>query len=96
MTVALVVTIKVKPGTGADFEQAFAALQSAVRANEPGVHQYELFRGADDTYVILEQYADDAALAAHGASAHFKELSPKLGPFMDGRPEMKRGLVKVS
>jgi quinol monooxygenase YgiN len=38
----------------------------------------------------MEQYKDAEAVAAHGASAHFRAASPKMGPMLDGRPDIIR------
>jgi quinol monooxygenase YgiN len=40
-------------------------------------------------YKVLEGYKDEAAIAAHRDSAHYKALGPKLGPCMAGRPEIE-------
>lgn len=88
---AVVATIKVKPGQGAEFEAVAKEMAAAVTANEPGCHFYVLCRSeTPDTYVFLERYADQAAVEAHRASAHFKEIGRRMGPFMDGRPEIMR------
>ena len=38
----------------------------------------------------MELYDDDEALAAHGASDHFRAAGPKFAGLMAGRPELKR------
>jgi quinol monooxygenase YgiN len=89
--IAVIATIRTKPGAGADFEKAFEPLAAAVNANEPGNHLYRLTRAEQaDTYKVLEIYDDQAAIDAHRASSHFKELGAALGPFMAGRPELER------
>jgi quinol monooxygenase YgiN len=87
----VIAVIRTKEGTGADFEKAFAALAAAVRANEPGNLAYQLTRSRTEpgVYKVLEMYKDDDAIAAHRASAHFKELGAALGPFMAGRAEVE-------
>ena len=88
---AVVATIRVKPGQAAEFEKVAQELAAQVNANEPGCLMYVLYRGeTPDTYVFLERYADQAAVEAHRASAHFKDLGRKMGQFMDGRPEILR------
>lgn len=90
--IGLVVTLKVKDGKQAEFEAVARELVAEVRAKEPGNIQYTLCRkeGSTTEYVFLEQYKDAAALAAHGATDHFRTISPRLGPCLDGRPEMIR------
>ena len=87
----IVATIKVKPGTGAQFEATAKELVAQVRANEPGCELYALHRGeAPDTYVFLERYVDEAAVEAHRQTDYFKSIGRKMGEFMAGRPEILR------
>ena len=43
---------------------------------EPGCLQYDAHRDPDDPdrFFLFERYADEAALEAHQASTHFREL----------------------
>ena len=90
MTIGLIATIKVQSGKGAEFEAAFAELQAAVKANEPGCLQYDLFRSQTeaDTYVVYEQYADEAALEAHRSAPHARTLGAAVGATLAGRPQV--------
>lgn len=89
--IALIATLPVQEGKGPELEAVFAELAAKVRANEPGCKLYQLTKSRTEAnvYKVLEIYADDAALAAHGASDHFKELSPKMGPCLAGRPNLE-------
>jgi quinol monooxygenase YgiN len=89
--IGIVATLKIQDGKNAEFEAAFKEAMAAVRANEPGNLFYELVKSRTDptTYKVLEGYKDDAAIAAHRDSAHYKALGPKLGPCMAGRPEIE-------
>ena len=88
---AVVATLKVKPGSEAEFESVAQEMVAAVNANEPGCLLYILTRSPEpQTYIILERYADQAASDAHVASAHFRAIGPRMGPFMAGRPEILR------
>ena len=87
----LVATIKVKPGTGAQFEAVAKELVTQVRANEPGCKLYALHRTEEpDTYVFLERYVDQAAVEAHRQTDYFKSIGRRMGEFMAGRPELLR------
>src|SRR5262249_59173401 len=87
----VVATIKVKPGMETEFEAVAKELVAKVNANEPGCKLYALHHGeAASTYVVMERYADQAAVDAHRASEHFKTLGRKMGEFMDGRAEVLR------
>lgn len=88
--IAVIARLKVKAGSEADFEQGMLALAAAVRDKEPDNQLYTLCRDADGGYVMLELYADEAAITAHGQSDHFKELGARLGPFMDGPPAIEK------
>jgi quinol monooxygenase YgiN len=91
MTVAAIAVLRVKPGMEAEFEAAFAPLQAAVNADEPGNQLYRLTRTTETgVYKVLEIYDDAAAVEAHRASDHFKTLGAALGPFMAGRAEVER------
>ena len=88
--IAVVATIKTKPGQGAEFEAVARELAAKVNAEEPGCKLYQLCKAAEpDTYVFMERYVDQAAIEAHRVTPHFKDLGRKMGAFMDGRPDVK-------
>ena len=91
MAIGMIATLKIQEGKNAEFEEVFLRLQAAVRENEPGNNFYALHRTDDPTtYVVMEQYADEEAMNAHGASDHFRSLGREMGAFMAGRPELQR------
>jgi quinol monooxygenase YgiN len=86
----IIAKLTIKPGANADFETTMKALQARVHADEPGNELYALHKTADvNVYVMLERYADQAALDAHRAAPHFKELGRKLGDYLAGRPDVQ-------
>ena len=87
--IALLARLNVAPGKEAEFESVMLELAAAVRANEPGNQLYTLVKD-DDGYAVMELYDDGEALAAHGASDHFRAAGPKFAGLMAGRPELKR------
>lgn len=88
---AVIATIKVKPGAEHDFEAVGKELVAKVNANEPGCKLYTLCRGeAPRTYVFMERYVDQAATDRHRSTDYFKELGRKMGNFIDGRPDIQR------
>lgn len=88
--IGIIATLRVQPGKEAEFEAVFAELAPAVRANEPGNSFYKLFRTAEaGVYKVLECYDDEAAVAAHRASDHFRTLGAKLSPCLAGAPEIE-------
>ena len=91
MAIGIIAILEIKAGEQAAFEAIFLELSALVRANEPGNHFYALHksRASDTTYVVLEQYADDAALQAHNQTEYFKRLGAAMGPQMAGRPKIE-------
>jgi quinol monooxygenase YgiN len=91
MAIGVVATLKVAEGKGAEFETVFRDLAAQVKASEPGNQLYRVFKSRADanTYVVMEIYADQAALEAHGKSDHFRAAGPKLGPTLGGKPDIQ-------
>jgi quinol monooxygenase YgiN len=89
--IGVIATLKVQDGKNAEFEAIFADLAKQVRANEKGNLAYALTKSRADpnTYKVLELYADQDALTAHGQTEYFKAAGPKIGPCMGGRPEIE-------
>lgn len=89
--IGVIATIKIQDGKAAEFEAVFADLSAKVRANEPGNHAYQLCKSRTEpnTYKVLELYADEEALKAHGASDHFKAAGPGIGACLAGRPDVE-------
>ena len=86
----IIATLTIKPGTNKEFEETMGKLAAAVRAGEPGNKLYALHRTDDENvYVMLERYDDQAALDAHRAAPHFKELGRKLGDYLAARPQVQ-------
>lgn len=89
--IGVIATLRVQPGKEADFETVFAELAAAVNADEPGNSYYRLFRTEESgTYKVLECYDDPAAVEAHRASSHFREIGARFGPWLAGAPEVER------
>ncbi len=88
--IGIVATIAVKQGSEKDFEAVANELVAAVNADEPGCEFYGLHRTDDpQVYVMLERYKDEAAIEAHRASAHYKEIGARMGAHMTGRPDVQ-------
>ena len=88
--IGVIAKLTIKPGTNGDFETTMKALQAKVHADEPGNKLYALHKTADvNVYVMLERYENQAALEAHRAAPHFKELGRKLGDDLAGRPDVQ-------
>lgn len=91
MAIGVVAKLSIQPGKNKEFETIFGELQAAVAANEPGNNYYGLHKSRTDelAYIVLEQYVDQAALEAHGASTHFKEIGARMGSCLAGRPDVE-------
>jgi quinol monooxygenase YgiN len=87
--IGIVATLKIKEGSGSDFEAVANQLVEKVNANEEGVVYYDLYKEDETTYVFLERYKNEEAQASHGKTEYFKELGAKMGAFMAGAPEIK-------
>jgi quinol monooxygenase YgiN len=87
----VVATIKIKEGKGAEFEKVATELVNKVNENEKGCLLYQLYYGeVPNTYVLMERYADEAAVGAHRGTEYFKTLGRAMGEFMDGKPIIQR------
>lgn len=91
MTIGIIARVQIKDGKNEEFERIFKELTDAVRANEPDNLLYALHRCRENpnTYVVMEQYTDDAALDAHRQSDHFKTQGAKMGDCLAGAPEIE-------
>lgn len=88
----MVVKLKIKPGTDADFVSTAQQLAVASRT-EPGCLAYELWKTNDElTYAMVERYVDADAVQAHRKTDHFRSLGRKLGDYLDGKPEVTAAL----
>ena len=91
MAVGIIARLKIQEGKNDEFEGIFKELMAAVHANESGNNFYALHKSSSDpqTYVVLEQYVDQAALDAHGKTDHFRSLGAKMGGCLAGAPEIE-------
>jgi quinol monooxygenase YgiN len=89
--VGIVATLSIQAGKEAEFEAVFNDLRSQVLANEAGCEMYDVYKSKADasTYVIMERYADDAALKAHGETEYFKAAGAKFGALLAGAPKLE-------
>jgi quinol monooxygenase YgiN len=78
MAVRLIINITATPGKGDELAAAYRERCLDVQ-KEPGCTQFEMFQSIidPDKLVILEHWADDAALAAH---AEVNKTRPAINP----------------
>lgn len=73
----VIAIITPKPGKADRVQELLEIAAKAVKANEPGTLRYHLQRetkGDSPTFVMLETYANQAALEAHAKSDDFKAM----------------------
>jgi len=91
MAIGVTAKLQVQAGKNQEFEAIFKQLTAAVNANEAGCLLYALHQSREDkqTYIVLEQYADDAALQAHGKTDHYRNFGKELAGCMAGAPQIE-------
>ena len=74
--VVLVARYTVKPGNVDAVIAALERMKPLVKTLEPGCVTYHANRSKDDPNMLLlyEEYVDQAAVEAHTATPHFKEI----------------------
>lgn len=89
--IGVIATLTVAEGKNAEFESIFTELAATVRANEPGNLFYLLTRSRTDgqLYQVLEGYADQEALNAHGQTEYFRAAGAKLGLCLAAAPNIE-------
>ena len=87
--VGILATLKIKEGSGVEFEAVAKQLVQQVNANEEGVIYYDLYKQDDTTYIFMERYKDEAAKDAHGKTDYFKSIGAQMGAYLTGAPEIK-------
>ena len=65
-----------KQGQGDAIEAALKRMAPRVAADEPGCKLYHASRSQEDPdfFLLYEHYVDEAALAGHRETPHFKEI----------------------
>jgi len=87
MSFVLVVRMKAKEGEEERTLEVIRELADATRA-EPGCEAYIPCRDPEDprSFLFYEQYRDQEAFEAHGASEHFQRLAVgRLWDLLEGR-----------
>jgi autoinducer 2-degrading protein len=77
------VTINVKPGFEAEFEDAFRINYEGSR-KEPGNHRFDVLKSLDDplAYTIYEVFDSEAAFLAHRDTPHYAECVRRIDPII--------------
>lgn len=74
--IVLVAMYHGKPGNGEAIAAALEKMAPQVKASEPGCTLYQACRSKEDPdlFLLYEHDVDEAALAAHRETPHFKEI----------------------
>ena len=88
--VAVTALLRAKKGSEAALERILRELSESVREQEPDCLLYRAARSQHDPqlYVVLERYADEAALAAHANSEHYRSAISELMESLEDMPEI--------
>ena len=91
--VVLHVTIQVKPEHVSEFLEVARYDAEHSEKNEPGCLRFDVIRDRDDPnrFYFYEVYRDEAALAAHRETAHFKLYFEKTQPWLAAASERRFG-----
>ncbi|GAA0622636.1 putative quinol monooxygenase [Sporichthya brevicatena] len=89
MPIVMHATMPVKPEMREPFLNAIPKLVEASNAEE-GVQFYQCYESLAEpnTFVMIEVYADKAAMDAHLASPHFQQAGKGLGMVLAGKPTL--------
>lgn len=76
MSAVLIARYYVKPGNSAAVREALQKMAARVKADEPAclVYNANIDPQNENLYCLYEIYKDEAALAAHRETPHFKEI----------------------
>ena len=79
----------VTPGREAALQALMLDLTAKVKAAEPGCATFDWVRnGADQDYVVIEQYVDDAAFEHHKTTPWLAAFVPKLMTCLEAPPQV--------
>lgn len=87
-----------KPGKAGELETLLREMVGPCRA-ETGNLRWDIWQDRDDPnrFVLDELYVDDAAVAAHRASAHFQRYAAKIGDIAERIPVVSKAYdVKIA
>lgn len=90
MAIGVTAKLQIQAGKNSEFEAIMKQLTTAVVANENGCLFYTCHQLRDDsqTYIVLEQYSDEAALNAHSKTEYYNRLGQQLAGLLAAAPEI--------
>ncbi|HQZ05263.1 MAG: antibiotic biosynthesis monooxygenase [Rhodoferax sp.] len=84
---ALIVEFRIKSGQVDAFDAAITRNARDSRETEPGCRQFDVCRCPQDPqlFFLYELYDDDAAIATHLQSAHFKTMDSATAAWIESK-----------
>jgi quinol monooxygenase YgiN len=91
--IGICATFTCQTGKNAEFETLLSEFATTVKANESGaiVYQFCKNKKKDDEYFMIELYANQEALDAHGKTPHMAALIGKIGDYLAAAPVIIEG-----
>jgi quinol monooxygenase YgiN len=88
--ITFIVHLHVPPENASAFEDLMTYVAATSLEREPGVEYYAFAKSVDepDTYVAVEVYRDQAAVAAHGDTEWVRNSVPEMLGLIDGMPQI--------
>jgi quinol monooxygenase YgiN len=88
--ITFIVHLHVPPENAAAFEDLMTSVAALSNEREPGVEYYAFAKSVDEpaTYVAVEVYRDQAAVAAHGETEWVRESIPEMLQLIEGMPQI--------
>lgn len=91
MTITATARQHVRPGAEARLDALMAQLARDIRAHEPGCLRFDYVISQDTPgeRLVIEEYADEAAVEAHRGTAYLAAFLPELMECLDRPPEVE-------
>ena len=91
MAIGVTAKLQVIEGKNEEFETIFKQLVAEVLSKEKGCLLYALHQSRENaqTYIVLEQYVDDAAIKAHAKTDHYREFGQKMAGCLAAAPQIE-------
>lgn len=83
-----VAILRAKPEHAEEVERTIRAIAAATR-DEPGALTFVLHRQGDDTFIVYEKYADEAAREAHFATPYVSSLVARFPELLAQEPQIE-------
>jgi quinol monooxygenase YgiN len=88
--ITFIAHLRVPADNAAAFEDLMNRVAAISNEREPGVVHYSFGKSVEDpgTYVVVEVYRDQEAVAAHGEKDWVRDSVPEMLRLVDGMPQI--------